>query len=144
MMIFFDEIKCSKFFHWHVECSFDNSAERFSAKGQKFTAQCPKTNRSFFSESYLIKIFLWTRKTVSWQPNRVFFSTKSWKNSSQCPKVRNFFRKKKQIISNFSFWLLDFSFDDSTGKFLTESHSFLFNTEIGKIVFSKKNQFSSR
>ena len=39
----------SKFYHWHVECSFDNSTEYFSTKGFKVTAQSPKRIGNFFS-----------------------------------------------------------------------------------------------
>ena len=71
----------------HVECSFENSAEKYSTKSQKFITQFSKTlkNIIFSKKNIFPKRSLWTRKMQFWRSCRKNFATR--------PKIFGKFRK---------------------------------------------------
>ena len=86
----------SEYSSGHLECSFENPAGKFSPKGRKFFAQCPKMMKKkvFFSKILLfVKIFFWTRRMQFWQPGRNFLVS-FWKELSFSEKNLIFFQNR--------------------------------------------------
>ena len=80
-------LKCSS---GHVECSFDNLAEKFSSKAWIFFCSKSENNNKiifFWQKIFFLKKVLWTRRLQLWQPcwfflvffeKKLTFSEKNW------------------------------------------------------------------
>ena len=73
-----EKISLNDFFG-HVDCSFDNLAEKNSPRAESFFASCPRMTekkRIFFSNFLFPENFLWTLRMQFWQHCRKVFARK--------------------------------------------------------------------
>ena len=140
--MFFKTQIFSKFSHWKIECSFDNSAKFFSTKGRKFTAGCPKMmeKRVFFGKFLFLKILLCTRRMQCWRAEQIFFRQKAPKFSLNVQKrwKKYDFFKNKLIRVKVSFGCVGLSFDNPAEKIQQNGEKISFNVPKRLIFFSKK------
>ena len=80
-MVFFQKRNSSRCCPGHMERSFYNSVEKLSMKSREFSANFTvmiDRRRETFRRTFLLKIFLWTRRMQFWPHNRTNL-IQSWK-----------------------------------------------------------------